>query len=547
MNLANELAPFNLPPALSAVLLAQEQQLIQLNAEQVQFNAEREQLTEQVQQQAAELKYRELKIAALKEQLLYLLRMRYGVKSEALNAAQRDLFEETIASDIAAVEAAIAAAACGPQRPKFKPPRQPRTQAGRQPLPAHLTRHEMYHEPLSCQCGQCGNALVKIGEDISEQLDMEPAHFWVNRHHRPQYACRACETVTAAPVEPTLIEGGMATSAVLAWVMISKYVDHLPLYRVSEIATRSGVTLAQSTLSSWVGTIGFNLQPLADRLKALLLLPGVALHADETPVQQLDPGKGKTHRSYLWANRSNDLDDQQRQIVVFDYQTGRSGAHARHFLGTWQGSLMVDDYSGYKALFAQGQVIELGCWAHARRKFKDLYEANQSPIAAGALARIGVLYAVEAEAKDFTPLQRQALRGKVAQPLLKEFQEWLSRTLLKVPAGSGTAKALTYSLRRWEALTRYAADGLLPIDNNPIENCFRPIAIGKKNWLFTGSEAAGQRAAAIQTLLATAKLNGLDPYAWLKDTLEKLPTWPNSRIDELLPLKPIVKDQEPSV
>jgi hypothetical protein len=251
-------------------------------------------------------------------------------------------------------------------------------------------------------------------------------------------------------------------------------------------------------------------------------------------VQQLDPGKGKTKRAYLWAYRSNDLDEGPR-IAVFDYQTGRSGEHARAFLGDWKGHLVVDDYAGYKALFALG-ISEVGCMAHARRKFFELHAANQNPIAAEALLRIGELYAIEARVRDLGGDARQRLRAEETVPKLHAMHDWLQLTRKNVANGGSLAKAMDYSLKRWTALSRYAHSGNLPIDNNPVENIIRPIAVGKKNWLFTGSERAGRRAAAIQSLLATAKLNDVDPAAWLKDTLEKLPTWPNSRIDELLPL-----------
>ena len=331
-----------------------------------------------------------------------------------------------------------------------------------------------------------------------------------------------------------MIDGGLAAPGLLAWVVIGKYADHLPLYRLEQIAARDGVTLSRSTLAQWVGRIGVALQPLADRL-ASLLLEGAVLHADETPVAQLDPGNGKTKRAYLWAYRSNALETGP-PIVVFDYQTSRAGRHAQAFLSGWRGHLMVDDFGGYKQLFTDG-VTELGCLAHARRKFFELDAAQPNPIAREALARIAALYAIEERAKDMDIAARTQLRQAEAQPLLQSLHDWLLRTRVNVANGGGTAKAIDYSLKRWPALSRYATDGCLPIDNNPVENAIRPIVLGKKNWLFTGSERAGQRAAAIQSLLATAKLNGLDPAAWLRDTLEKLPTCLNSQIDSLLPLR----------
>jgi transposase len=476
----------------------------------------------------ASLLHAEAKINALTFELAQLRRIRFGAKSEALNAEQRDLFQETLESDIAACEAETEQVV-----PEIKPVAR-RQRAGRQPLPESLPRIEVRHEPESCTCGQCGKNMVMIREDVSEQLDVKPAEFFVLRHIRPQYACRACDTIAAATIPAAIIDGGLAAPGLLTWVVIGKYADHLPLYRLEQIAARQGVTLASSTLADWIGRIGVALTPLAERLAEILKQSNI-LHADETPVAQLDPGAGKTRRAYLWAYRSNAL-AAGPPIVVFDYQSSRSGSHARTFLEGWKGHLMVDDYAGYKALFAQG-VIELGCLAHARRKFFDLFAANQSPIAKEALERIAKLYAIEQAGRDLDTGARQTLRRNEAKPLLTDLFEWLVTTRKRVADGSALAKAIDYSLKRWPALIRYADSGDLPIDNNPVENAIRPIAIGKKNWLFAGSERAGKRAAAIQSLLGTARLNGLDPAAWLRDTLEKLPTWRNSRIDELLPLR----------
>lgn len=499
-------------------------------------------LMEQQARDAKLIHTKDVKIAALTHELAYYKRIRFSRKSEALAPLQRDVFEETWNTDISAIEAEVEQLQDTNPGETVTRPKRPR--AGRQSLPPHLPRIEHRYEPESCTCGQCGKDLVKIGEDVTEQLDVEPAKFFVHRHIRPQYACRHCETITAAPIPPAVIDGGMAAIGLLTWVMISKFLDHLPLYRLEQIAARDGVILSRSTLADWVGRLGVALAPLAERL-AWHLRQRPTLHADETPVPQLDPGKGKTKKAYLWAYRSNDLQPGPK-IIVFDYQAGRSGRHAQNFLQDWQGHLMVDDYGGYKSLFAAARAhpetqrllepcIELACWAHARRKFFDLFQASQSPVAQEALRRIGVLYAIEAEGRDMTTEERQRLRAEKSLPALTDWHDWLQKTRLLMAPGSATIKAIDYSLKRWPALMRYAETGDLPIDNNPVENSIRPIALGKKNWLFAGSERAGQRAAIIQTLLGTAKLNGLDPAAWLKDTLEKLPTWPNSRIDELLP------------
>jgi transposase len=506
MDLLNELADLDIAPA----ALAKVQALF-------------EQQQAKLAQRDAVLAEKDFKITALTHELAYYKRVRFGKASEALVGEQRLLFEETVDTDLAAIDEELQAQA---------PVNRQRKRAGRQPLPAHLERIEHRHEPESCLCGQCGADLVKIGEDVSEQLDVEPARFFVHRHIRPQYACRPCETVTAAPVPPAVIDGGMAAVGLLAWIAVCKYLDHLPLYRIEQIAARDGVPLARSTLGEWIGRIGVALQPLADRL-AELLRQRSCLHADETPVRQLDPGSGKTKHAYLWAYRSNGLDDGPG-IVVFDYQTSRAGAHARAFLQQWRGHLMVDDYVGYKALFTAGPT-ELACLAHIRRKFFDVHAASGSPVAEEALRRIGQLYAIEQQAAGMTAPQRAALREQHAMPVLADLHGWLVVTQRSVAAGSGTAKAIEHALKRWAGLQRYASSGSLPIDNNPVENAIRPIAIGKKNWLFAGSERAGRRAAAIQSLFATAKLNGLDPAHWLADTLEKLPTCPNSKIDSLLP------------
>lgn len=487
------------------------------------------------EQTQKEIHSQQLKIQALTIELAYLRRNLFGKKSESLPTSHPDLFEETLQSDWAAVNAEIEQ--LDPSA-KANPAKAPRFRAGRQPLPDHLPRIEHRHEPESCQCSQCGHNLVKIGEDVSEQLDVEPAKFFVHRHIRPQYACKTCEIVTAAPISSAIIDGGMAAPGLLSWVLTSKYLNHLPLYRLEQIAAREQVTLSRSTMAEWVGRSGVALQPLVDRL-TWHLLQGNMLHADETPVAQLDPGKGKTRKSYLWAYRSNDLELGPR-IIIFDYQAGRSGRHVQSFLENWQGHLLVDDYGGYKALFSRTEspCAELACWAHARRKFFDLHQANNSPMALEALQRIGNLYAIEAEGMNLTTEVRQQLREEKSLPELETLHDWLVQTRAQTANGGGSAKALDYTLKRWASLIRYAQTGHLPIDNNPVENVIRPIAIGKKNWLFTGSERAGQRAAAIQTLFGTAQLNGLNPSDWLKDTLVKLPTWPNSRIDELLPLAP---------
>jgi len=483
-------------------------------------------------------------IEALKFELARLNRIRFAKKSEAFKGVQGDLFQEALDEDLGELARAIEnAEATGEEGGETQPKtRKPRASAGRNPFPKEFPRVVIRHDLEHCTCGECGSDMHPMGEDVTEKLKIIPIQFIVEEHVRPKYACRTCETIKAAPVPPSLIEGGMATPSVLTWVVISKYTDHLPLYRLSQIAERSGLTLSQSTLGNWVGQVGFDLHPLYDRLKEKLLLSRV-LHADETPIKQLDPGsgKGKTHQAYLWAYRNNDLDEGP-PIVLFDYQTGRSGHYARDYLGDWRGFLCVDSYSGYKALFnpkdpEEIPCIEVGCLAHARRKFFELHAANQSPMAAEALRQIARLYAVEEEAREMSIEQRKALREEKSLPVLEGLKGFLTEGLTKSAPGGAAAKAIKYSLKRWDALERFAFSGHLPIDNNAIERDIRPIAVGKKGWLFAGSERAGKRAAVIQSLLGTAKLNGVNPYEWLENTLEYLPIWPNRRVDELLPLK----------
>ena len=315
--------------------------------------------------------------------------------------------------------------------------------------------------------------------------------------------------------------------------MVAKYLDHLPLYRQEAIFGRAGLALPRSSLAQWVGACGVQLQPLVDAMRAQILTRPV-LHADETPVPMLKPGLGRTHRAYLWSYATSEYDD--LKVVVYDFAETRGGVHARAFLGQWSGKLICDDYSGYEALFDRG-VIEAGCMAHARRKFHDLYANHRGEIAEEGLRYFAALYEVERDARkqNLDAVGRQQLRQQRAKPVAEALRQWLTRQRGQVPDGSATRKAIEYSLGRWIALTRYLDDGDLAIDNNHLENKIRPVVVGRGNWLFAGSLRAGQRAAAVMSLIQTAKLNGHDPYCYLKDILERLPTQPASRIEELLP------------
>jgi transposase len=476
-------------------------------------------------QKDQELVYRQTRIDQLTHEMAMLKRYQFGRRSEQLDSTQASLLDEMIDADIAALEEELAQLSRKPvvpadvaQKPK------------RSPLPANLPRRVIAHEPDSTMCG-CGCAMKRIGEDVAEKLDYVPGVFTVERHVRGKWVCANCETLTQAPVPAHVIDKGIPTAGLLAQVLVAKYADHLPLYRQETIFARAGLALPRSTLGQWVGVCGVRLQPLVDALRKELLTHGV-LHADETPVQMLDPGKKKTHRAYLWAYCPTNY--AAMRGVVYDFAPSRAGEHARAFLKDWQGKLVCDDYAGYKASFGAG-VIEIGCMAHARRKFYDLHANHQSQLAEHALTFIGALYDVEREVKPLNSADRCRMRHEKARPIVDALYTWMLAQRQKVPEGSAIAKALDYSLKRWVALTRYLNDGEVPIDNNWVENQIRPWAIGRSNWLFAGSLRAGQRAAAVMSLVRSAQLNGLDPHAYMKDVLARLPTQRQSEIGELLP------------
>jgi len=515
----------DLTTALAAQLTKQEAELTERNAQLSELDAQLSAREAQLASRDEELKRKQLKIDQLTYEMALIKRWRYARRSEQLDAAQRSLLDESIDADLEAISLEIEAL-------KETPSSTPKAQPRRLKLPAQLPRREIRHEPEGTQCS-CGCELERIGEDVSEKLDYTPGVFEVERHIRGKWVCRACERLIQAPLPAHVIDKGIPTAGLLAQVLIAKYLDHAPLYRQESIFARAGLALPRSTLAQWVGACGVRLQPLADALRALLLTRAV-LHADETPVPMLKPGLGRTHRAYLWSYSSSEYNE--LAAVVYDFAESRSGLHVREFLGAWSGKLVCDDYSGYKALFDRG-VLEIGCMAHARRKFHDLYANHRSDIASEALRLFGELYEIEHLAREqkLDAEGRLQLRQQRAKPLAETLRQWLVRQKNQVPDGTATAKAIEYSLGRWAALIRYLEDGDLPIDNNHIENRIRPIALGRSNWLFAGSLRAGQRAAVIMSLIQSAKLNGHDPYLYLKDILERLPTHPASRLEELLP------------
>ena len=496
----------------------------QLRALAAQLMQRVESLDQKVETMGKKIHRDQTLIEKLTHEIAQLKRFKFAKRSEQLSPDQVSLLDDLIDTDIAAIEAELEA--LKPARASTEVRQKPKRTA----LPPQFPRTLIHHEPDNSHC-QCGCALKRIGEDVSEKLDYTPGVFTVERHIRGKWVCDQCETLIQAPVPAQVIDKGIPTSGLLAHVMIAKFADHLPLYRQESIFGRAGLVIARSTLAQWVGNCGVQLQPLVDALRDAVLAQHV-IHADETPVSMLAPGEKKTHRAYVWAYATSQFSDVA--AVVYDFSPSRAGEHVRNFLQDWKGKLVCDDFGGYKASFELG-VTEIGCMAHARRKFFELHATNKSQLAEQALRYIQLLYEIEHEVRDLKPDLRRRIRQEKAVPVMDVLHAWMITQRLLVHDGSAISKALDYSLKRWTALSRYLDDGAVPIDNNWAENQIRPWALGRKNWLFAGSLRSGKRAAAIMSLIQSARLNGHDPYAYLKDVLTRLPTQRASEITELLP------------
>ena len=413
---------------------------------------------------------------------------------------------------------------------------QPKSKPIRRPLPEHLPREVHTHLPAEDACPDCGGELRKLGEDVSEILERVPATYKVIRHVRVKMACTKCDVIVQAPAPSRPIERGLAGPNVLAHVLVSKYADHLPLYRQSEIFAREGIDLDRSTLADWVGAASYLLAPLIDQIRKHVLA-GDKIHADDTPVPVLAPGMGKTKTARLWTyvreDRPAGLD--VPPAVWFAYTPDRKGEHPRQHLSHFTGILQADGYAGFHHLYQGGRIVEAACWAHVRRKFYDIQIANDSAIATEAVQRIGALYDIEREIRGKPADLRCQIRQARAGPLIEALHRWLNSTLTKLSRKSDTAAAIRYALSRWRALTRYLDDGRIEMDNSAAERALRTVALGRKNFLFCGSDAGGERAAAIYSLLGTAKLNGLDLELYLRRVLEQIADHPINRIQELLP------------
>jgi len=490
-----------------------------------------------IDSQAQAIKWRDAKIESITFQLARLKAWKFGAKTERMNAEQREIFEETLAADQASLEAQLALLQGTPKGDTpgaGAPDKQPRRQPKREPLPPHLPRVDQRIEPEDTHCPtpECGQPMVRVGEDISERLDIVPAKFFVQRQIRGKWACRCCQLLVQEPAAPQVFDNARPTPGLQAHTAISRFVDHIPYYRQEQINARSGVRTPRSTLAAWGGQTGAQLMPLYEAHRAFVLGARI-VHADETPIALLDPGAGKTKKAYMWAYARGAFEPDPG--VVFDFCAGRGGQYPCAFLKGWAGTLVVDAYSGYDAALSLDGRSTAYCLAHARRKFDELVKANASVVAGQAIQRIAWLYRIEAEAKALTAEQRLQMRQERSQPLWDEMHVWLQLERTRVPDGSAIAKAINYSLNHWVGLGRYLLDGDVPIDNNHVENRIRPWALGRRNWLFIGSQLAGERAAVVMSLLQSAKLNGHEPWAYLKDVLTRLPMQLNSRIEELLP------------
>ena len=480
----------------------------------------------------AELDSRATEVENLKLLILKLKRMHFGPRSEkhTRDIQQLELRLEDLEANQAAAEPPpiVPATVAQKQTTPGKP--------ARRPLPAALPRETETIAPKQQACPDCGGTLRHLGEDVSETLEYIPARFKVIRTVRPKLSCAGCSRIVQAPAANRPIDRGLAGPGLLAHVLVSKYADHLPLYRQAEIYEREGVELDRSTLADWVGGASRMLKPLVDALKKYVL-SSEKLHGDDVPVPVLAPGNGKTKTGRLWTYVRDDrpAGSEEPAAVWFAYSPDRKGEHPAAHLQNYSGILQADGYAGFNNLYATGRILEAACCAHVRRKFHDLYQAHRSPIAKEALERIAQLYSIEQEVRGRSPAERKQVRQARSRPLLEAMHTWLSMMLSKLSQKSDVAMAIRYALERWAALVRFSEDGRIEMDNNAAERALRAVALGRKNYLFAGSDAGGERAAAIYSLLGSAKLNGIDPEAYLSSVLRRIADHPINRIAELLP------------
>jgi transposase len=468
----------------------------------------------------------------LRQIIKELQRHRFGRRAESLPEDQLLLGLE----EAEQVEAAYLAE--GEETTPTERARAARRRTNRGALPAHLPRIERVVDVESTICPCCSGALHRIGEDVSERLDIVPAQFRVIVVRRPKYACRACEEVVLqAPAPARLIEGGLPTDGTVAQVLVSKYADHLPLYRQAQILARQGVMLDRSTLADWVGRAAFLLRPVHERLLAVLKTSG-KLFADETTAPVLDAGRGRTKTGQLWAYARDDRPwgGTDPPGVAYVYAPDRRAERPIAHLAGFRGVLQVDGYGGYKVLAERGEVRLAFCWSHVRRRFYELAQAGAAPIASEALARIAALYKIESEIRGRSAEERRTVRQARSRILLEAFEPWLREKLAIVSQKSKLADAIRYALSRWAGLGLFLDDGRVEIDSNVVERSIRPLALTRKNALFAGSDGGAEHWAVLASLIETCKLIGVEPQAYLADVITRIVAGhPNSRLDELLP------------
>jgi transposase len=469
----------------------------------------------------------------LRQIIKELQRHRFGRRAETLPEEQMLLGLEDVEQAAASGEASE-----DERAPEGRRARARKRRGNRGALPTHLPRIEVVVDVNDRTCPCCRGELHRIGEDKSERLDMVPAQFRVLVTRRPKYACRSCEDgVMQAPAPARLIEGGLPTEATVAQVLVSKYADHLPLYRQAQIYARQGIELDRSTLADWVGHAAFHLRPLHENLLARLRQRS-KLFADETTVPVLDPGRGRTKTGQLWAYAADDRPwgGSDPPGVAYVYAPDRKADRPIAHLAGFKGILQVDGYAGYPKLAERGDVELAFCWAHMRRNFYDLAIPGPAPIASEALKRIAEFYAIEKDINGRSAEERCLIRQQRSRPLADTFEQWLRSKLVLISQKSKLADAINYALTRWKGLTRFIDDGRIELDNNTVERSIRPIKLTRKNALFAGSDGGAEHWAVIASLIETCKLNHVDPLAYLNDVLTRIVNGhPNSEIDQLLP------------
>jgi transposase len=480
---------------------------------------------------AAGLSQRDGEIDRLQQIIKGLQRAQYGRRSEQLetDTDQISLALDDLISDVAYAGSDLDE--CPAPDPDIQ------AKGGRRSLPEHLPRADVVLEPGHDACPDCGGALRGAGEHVSEMLDWIPAKLRVIRIHRPKKACKGCASIYQAPAPERAISKGLATPALIAQVLISKYCDHTPLYRQSQILARQGVTLGRSTLANWVGGACWWLDTLHDRLQHHINTTS-HLFADDTTIPVLDPGRGRTKTGRLWVyvRDGRGWGERAPPIALYHYAPDRKAVRPELHLKDFTGTLHVDGYAGFGTLSAKTEINLAACWAHTRRKFYEVHQATGSPIAQEMLSRIALLYKIEKSVRGQSPEVRQKARRKYAQRMIKDMKPWLETQLARISAGSTLAGAIKYALGRWGALRRFLVDGKVELDTNPVERAIRPVALGRKNHMFAGSDKGGHRWAIICSLIETAKLNKVEPHAYITDVLTRMTNGhPASQIDDLLP------------